>query len=167
MCRLRFVFHVLALEGGPDNGKFSLCRFPRSARAQSALDYQIVPSAVLQRIRRLAVQALGHPERNEDAGENETVQAGKGRWGHADDRENHPVEAQGAADHGAVAGVILLPEVVADYRDGLGGLKLLRQAETRGRLKASRLPPERSCRSPGSQSESVPAPRDWQPPPGW
>ncbi len=51
---------------------------------------------------------------------------------------NDPVEAQAAADRGMVASVILLPEVVADNRDGLGGLQWLRQAETRGRLKASR-----------------------------
>jgi len=92
-----------------------------------------VAAAILERIRRLAVQALGHPEGNEDAGANETVQAGKGRRGHADDRENHPVEPQGAADHGVVARVVLLPEVVADHRDRLGGRsRFVRQKRAAG-----------------------------------
>lgn len=84
--------------------------------------------AVFQRVRRHAVQALGHPERNEDAGANETVEAGKGRRGHADDGEDDSVEVQAAADGGSAARIVLLPEVVAEQRDGNSGFVGQRRA---------------------------------------
>ena len=113
--------------------KLSPRRFLRHAGAQSALDYQIVATSVLQRIRHLAVQPLAHSEGNEKAGPNETVKAGKGRRGDADDGENDSVDAQAAADGGAVTRVVLLPEVVADHRHRLGGCsRFLRQKRAAG-----------------------------------
>jgi len=111
--------HVLALQGSPDHGKFRLRGFSRHAGAQSSFDHEIVPSAVFQRICGHGAEALGHPQRNVDAGAHETVEAGKRRRGHADDGEDDSVEAQCAADGGAAAGVVLLPEFVPDRGDGL------------------------------------------------